>query len=1126
MTIILNAQDIVNVQTLEFNDITKRRGIYKFPDNDDTYRKILMYYTLKCDRQTAQDIFECGEWDYLAHCQLYQHTGIMDSTLVNSAKYNWGRGIPNKLYFTTEPTYTKKIKKYQDIKIDNTISENEFVIGTGSSEMTFGNKPTKFQILLSKDYMKENNIIGKTISRLALFNKGEEVTVKNFKIQYLLSASKNISKFETGNFTTAYEGSITFPANTKTIINLSNTFKSSSLQGVVLQFSYDEIVSNAGLILASDDISNCILTETTDKFLEFDKIYDYTFSKDLPELRNIKKFTIEFWYRLNSWGGSIMQISNALDFRMAEEYRQPKRYYISMSDSIGYGVMVGGVVDFTSTWNHFAFVYDATKEQYGGRIKFYINGNETTTNIRGIFPNAINDLEHILKLNTESNNSLSDMDEFRLWTDALPANTIKNWLNNSLDNTHPNYNNLLVYYTMDNIENYQLLDNSGNNNSSTLIGTPIQRDYPIELRTKNQIQAPTTPQLWLYEGNYEANSLDYYDTLKIYNSPKSLITYQLIDKNVKIKDIQYVWEPGTFYVLNEDNLKIDSMIVTATDSLMQDTIKYYSKPTEKLNTYELARFITPYGLNMTLGPEGFTWIYDVTEYASLLKGDVDLSAHNQQELIDLRFEFYKGVAPRDVLKINRPWGEMSSISYKDLSNNTRLNEQTINLLPDTKSVMMRARLTGHGHNSNDGNFPHCCEWKNNTHYILVNAQETSNFSVWRHFECGFNPVFPQGGTWNGQREGWCPGDVVYNYDFDISEYIKDNRVSVDYDITPVPENNLGMGSGNYVVAMHLFEYAEANHYIDAEIYEVITPNNIQYYSRMNPICANPNIVIRNNGVSDLTSLNFTYQVSGGTSQVYQWSGLIKPMAKDTIELPIETAKFWVGDAEHEFTVNISSPNGAQDEYTVNDSYTTKFNMPDLYNHDMVIWYQTNAEPQYYTYEIKDMSGNVVFDKKNLSAGQLYKDEIILPDGCYTLEFFSLRHTGLSYWAYAGQGSGSFRIYNKAGQLLKSFNPDFGVGIIYSFDLGGVLDVQDPGYENLLDIYPNPAEDNLTLSLDYFTGMAELEVYEPTGKLVYNEKVFVYPSFSKTIDLSGMAKGTYIIRIVNKEFDIIKKFVKK
>ena len=74
-----NIGDTTVVQTLEFSDITKRRGWYVFPSDTNTYSKILMYYTLKCDAATTQDGYACGEWDYTTYTNLYQHENVGSS---------------------------------------------------------------------------------------------------------------------------------------------------------------------------------------------------------------------------------------------------------------------------------------------------------------------------------------------------------------------------------------------------------------------------------------------------------------------------------------------------------------------------------------------------------------------------------------------------------------------------------------------------------------------------------------------------------------------------------------------------------------------------------------------------------------------------------------------------------------------------------------------------------------------------------------------------------------------------------------------------------------------------------------------------------------------------------------
>jgi len=86
-TISLFAQDTTFVQTFTFDDITKRRDVYQFPEPGQEFRKVLMYKTLKCDQATTQDGFACGEWDYLTYTFVYDSTGVFDSNLVTHRKY-------------------------------------------------------------------------------------------------------------------------------------------------------------------------------------------------------------------------------------------------------------------------------------------------------------------------------------------------------------------------------------------------------------------------------------------------------------------------------------------------------------------------------------------------------------------------------------------------------------------------------------------------------------------------------------------------------------------------------------------------------------------------------------------------------------------------------------------------------------------------------------------------------------------------------------------------------------------------------------------------------------------------------------------------------------------------------
>jgi len=107
------------------------------------------------------------------------------------------------------------------------------------------------------------------------------------------------------------------------------------------------------------------------------------------------------------------------------------------------------------------------------------------------------------------------------------------------------------------------------------------------------------------------------------------------------------------------------------------------------------------------------------------------------------------------------WPEGSYL-YKDLADDEELQATSFKLQKDAGSFKVRARISGHGHN---GPF-NCCEWDPKAHTFIINGEKKFDWKVWR--DCGMNPVYPQGGTWQFDRAGWCPGTFVDTYDFEIT----------------------------------------------------------------------------------------------------------------------------------------------------------------------------------------------------------------------------------------------------------------------------------------------------------------------------------------------------------------------
>ena len=99
--------------------------------------------------------------------------------------------------------------------------------------------------------------------------------------------------------------------------------------------------------------------------------------------------------------------------------------------------------------------------------------------------------------------------------------------------------------------------------------------------------------------------------------------------------------------------------------VINDTLDYFGVPFEVIDRYELYRYITPYGIGLDLGDDGWTWWYDVTDYLPLLRDSVELQAGNWQELLDLKFHFIEGEPARDVLDVEAFWKGQYGLSTFD-----------------------------------------------------------------------------------------------------------------------------------------------------------------------------------------------------------------------------------------------------------------------------------------------------------------------------------------------------------------------------------------------------------------------------------------------------------------------------
>src|SRR5258706_8168410 len=485
-----------------------------------------------------------------------------------------------------------------------------------------------------------------------------------------------------------------------------------------------------------------------------------------------------------------------------------------------------------------------------------------------------------------------------------------------------------------------------------------------------------------------------------------------------------------------------------------------------------------------------------------------------QEDMDIRFVFYEGPHPRNVKSIQQIWpnGTWVSPSYNDIVYDNYFEPVTFQLSNSASQFKVRSAISGHGQ---EGEFiPH-------THTITLN--NSINFPWQLTKGCATNPIYPQGGTWIFDREGWCPGAEVNERDLELTPNVTSGQtITLDYSLPADPNP----GSANYRVNHQLVSYGAPNFTLDAAVDYIKSPSKRTEFSRLNPICNNPVIAIKNTGSITLTSLDITYGRAGGTMANYHWTGTLNFLESTEITLPQPN---WLSSGQNTFMARVNNPNGGTDQYAQNDTLYSDFDTPVMLQSNLVFELKTNNWGYQNRYILTNSNGDTIIYRDFLANNTYYRDTVLLPNDCYTVYMKDDGGEGLSFWYFSSQqGSGSFRIKKSTGPVIKTFNPDFGDNIYYQFTVGYTVDVEEPKVNSIenFNVYPNPAGNMFAAEFSLPPGShAVVSIMNPLGQTILEEKLTVTEPVEKVyFNADGLANGIYFVSVQAQQQRQIKKLV--
>jgi hypothetical protein len=1126
-------QDTTWVQTFTFDSIATRRAEFLFPTslNEKRFEKVLMYYKLKCSPLTTWDSYNCGEWDYLTYTQVFDHTGVMDSVEVLSKQYKVNTDTIANYNYNITPSFDT-YQQYQHFRPQTAVSDFTVLSGSGSSmDLIHSSKQgNRVQFIVSATELTAAGIIAGEITSLAFSFNQLGGNVDKMTIKLKATSVFTISNFETSGFTTVYQQNLTGATLAYNDFIFSSPFLWDGTSNIIVEVTFDN--SSFGmadyLVDANDQIGvnnsvsypakNGCFSSNSGSFAELDISND-----DLGG-----DVTISFWSKGVGSAGqttSLLEAVDSLGNRVINIHFpwSDNMIYWDAGSSGGYDriskAISPSIID--GAWHHWSFV----KKTSTGQMFIYLDGILWHSGTGFTRP-----VGRVAKFILGSSVSLTYdhpgiLDEFQIYKSAVTASEILAWKNKKIDNTHPNYGDLVAYYDFD--DEMVIRDKSVNNR----LGMPSQYgmihfdEYPVA----GAIVSGTRPNLHFGQGSLGELDSTLVNIL-IAKEPQVIFEYAPTDNSFAIINTTVAYPQVNSYVFDYEGLQVSSTPISTPFVISNNSINYYNNPFELVNAVEIARYITPYGISFDLGPNGFSWIYDVTDYQQYLHNLVDLSAHNTQELLDLKFAFIEGIPPRDVHKREPIWSDYKSYQYAALSANTVLAPISIALSDTSSMFKIKTRLTGHGQEGAGS----CCEWKNNNHSIFLDGINRFNWNIWRPDACANNPNIRQGGTWPYAREGWCPGDLVPEFEYDITPFVTPGEsVTIDYGISTVPTSDLAQGGGNYVAALDLISYSAPNFQNDAAIVDVLNPNNYEYYSKWNPTCSNPRIILQNTGAQPLTSCKIRCWITFGEWLEYTWTGSLGFLEKTTVEIPVTNLNWWSDyDGTKIFNAQVYDINGITnlDQYSPNNVKSTKFAAPEFMNGPFYIWFITNNKASENKYKLVDQNGTVIFERTTLVNSTTYKDTFDLDPGCYSIILEDSDDDGIGFWysnQVEGETTGQFRVRLVGGATMESFPSDFGRYHRYDFSVGFTLKIDESKLDNAILIYPNPNNGNFQIELSGIVKeQAKLEIIDISGRPIFQEEMQANEYFaSSEINLQHINAGHYFVKITTNNGVYMKEFVK-
>ena len=268
----------------------------------------------------------------------------------------------------------------------------------------------------------------------------------------------------------------------------------------------------------------------------------------------------------------------------------------------------------------------------------------------------------------------------------------------------------------------------------------------------------------------------------------------------------------------------------------------------------------------------------------------------------------------------------------------------------------------------------------------------------------------------------------------------------------------------------------------------------------------PSVSLTNYGFNTITVAEMTWQINDGDIQTINFNGTLSQNQTQTFTLdPIDLT-----DGSYIFNASLISVNGVIDQNTQNNEAATSFDIGgnEYLTQQITLELLTDDYAEETSWEFREIGG-AILDSGSYNQSDDNTTFIetfgVVQDNCYEFEIFDSFGDGIC----CEFGEGFYTLTTDSADVIID-GGEFSSSEITEISIGEELSTGD-AFLNTIALYPNPANNEITLSIGDTNDISSYRVYTTFGQLLQEGTL---QKNKEVISVSRYTVGIYFIVVKN------------